>query len=62
MKATRALLISLAASAALTLLASLFFGVKAIGLFLFLPLGFWFGHSRRTDPAPPSDRKPIEPQ
>jgi hypothetical protein len=61
MRMTKALLLSLAASAALTLLASLFFGVKAIGLFLFLPLGFWFGRTRRTDPAPPSERKPIEP-
>jgi hypothetical protein len=55
MRLGRAVLISLGVTVALTLMLTFFFGPRALGLFLFLPLSFAFGRKR-------TGREPIEPR
>jgi hypothetical protein len=62
MKLFRAVLISLAVTAALTILPSFLFRPRALGLFLFLPLSIAF-RSKRVPPDRNDmlDSKPIKP-
>ncbi len=47
MKLSRALILSIIVTLALTLLLQFIFGAMAFGLFLFLPLSFFFAHNRQ---------------
>jgi hypothetical protein len=69
MRLPRALLVSILVTLGLTVVLQFFFGLRAFGLFLFLPLGFMFSR-RSTDkehkPAKDDsnhgpDSGPIEP-
>ncbi len=64
MKLSRALLLSVIVTLALTLLLQLLFGAMAFGLFLFLPLSFFFSSNRFRRPRPPQGpgSTPIEPR
>jgi hypothetical protein len=55
MRLGRAVIISIGVTVVLTLVLTLIFGPRALGLFLFLPLSFAFGRKK-------SDREPIEPR
>jgi hypothetical protein len=68
MKVSRALILSIIISLGLSLLLQSIFGVKAFGLFLFLPLSFLLVRNRSTerqtkehDRSEP-DSGPIEPK
>jgi len=70
MKFTRALLLSILITLVLTFLLRLLFGVTAYGLFLFLPISFYFTRNRyrrgqtgqRRDETRGPDSTPIEPK
>jgi hypothetical protein len=60
MRWPRAIVISLAVTLVLTAILMYFFGPRALGLFLFLPIGFAFGRKKRD--GSPHDQGPIEPR
>jgi hypothetical protein len=57
---SRAILISLAVTVALTAILMVFFGPYALGLFLFFPLSFTFGKKKNGEP--PHHNEPLEPK
>ena len=70
MKLSRALLLSILITLALTLILQFLFGAMAFGLFLFLPLGYLFTRNRprplgkqsSSDRGTGPDSTPIEPR
>ncbi len=70
MRLSRAIVLSVLITLALTLILQLLFGAMAFGLFFFLPLSFFFAHNRNKqeqqgpgrhkDNSGP-DSRPIEP-
>ena len=62
MRLSRALLVSILVTLALTLVLEFIFGPRAFGLFLFLPFGLLFKRRRDGGDGHGPDTGPIEPK